>query len=103
MNTRELARFVRKMRFQDGDVLFIKEGTSLATKETIDSFIEYFKTRTRSIDILFVVVDEFGSIDKIDHNAMNAHGWYRKDDLVKLMVKSRQSRPVPEASYDKQK
>jgi len=86
VNTREIARLIKKMRLQDGDVLFITEGSSMAKKEIIQSIADYFDQHSnRRANILVVVIDDLNNVSKLDKNEMHRHGWYRKEDLMGLI------------------
>lgn len=77
--TREEARrFVRVAQVLDGDVLAIKHGSRLATRDSIKALSRAFASTKRS-RVIIVVVDDFDELSALDEEEMNKNGWFRKE------------------------
>ena len=74
--TKQIKRVVRKLSIKNGDIIALKRGTWLATKEKIDMLGEYLAKSSRA-HCLIIVVDELDDLESLNEKIMNRYGWYK--------------------------
>lgn len=86
ITNRNLAKVARKLKINNGDVLLIKQGTSLANEEAITD-ISHAASKIGLEKCIIIVVDDFDSLKAINETDMNKMGWFRINTLRKLIHK----------------
>lgn len=101
ISIKTLAKFVRKMRISNGDIIAIKSGTVLANKRTVDELSEAIGALNGKGKCVLIVVDDFDDLRVLDEKAMNERGWFYVDTLQKIIHQVEEKRnAVSEVSLD---
>ncbi|OHB71826.1 MAG: hypothetical protein A2W23_06015 [Planctomycetes bacterium RBG_16_43_13] len=83
---RQINKFVGKLHLRDGDVLALKYGTNIAQKDFIDKLTNAIVTAGH-LNVIIIVVDSFDDLNVLDQETMNKMGWFRKEQLLKVLPK----------------
>ena len=83
---RQINKFATKMHLRDGYVLVLKHGTSVAKTDFIDRLTNAITTAGH-LNVIIVVVDSFDDLTVLDQETMNKMGWFRKEQLMKVLPK----------------
>lgn len=75
-------KVIRKMRLQDGDVLLIKRGSGLDTKEAVSEMTDIFQ-KNYPFRMVFIVVGDLDDISKADPEIMRQNGWLKIPEVRK--------------------
>lgn len=79
-----LTKHIQKIHLNDGDVLAVRAGTTIAKQEYLKGIADALG-RLGKRDIILVVVDRFDDLSVLNEKEMNKRGWYRVPQLQRLI------------------
>jgi hypothetical protein len=100
LSLRTARKLITKLHVQDGDIVVIKLGSSIAETQNIDSLVKALEARghTRT---LVVVAENPADMTVLDETEMNRQGWYRIEALQsKILKKSKDNGNAESGSAD---
>jgi hypothetical protein len=83
VSVRQMARLLKKLHINNGDILAIKYQSENANKEAIDIITHAFESM--GINVLVIVVDDFDDLSVLNETEMAKRGWYHLKNLAKVM------------------
>lgn len=81
-SVRQIARLLKKIHIEDGDIIALRHRSANANIQTIES-LTVALDRIGLSRVLVVVVDDFDDMRALDEREMNKRGWFRLDKLIK--------------------
>lgn len=91
VSIRQLHKIIRKIKLTSNSVLLIKSDSSLATPESMRSFVAAMNQAGLS-GVVLIVADKLDDLDEMGLQKMRRAGWVRLKDLSGL----RRLVPLPE-------
>ncbi|KKL91617.1 hypothetical protein LCGC14_1892870 [marine sediment metagenome] len=88
LSIRTLSKAMRKMKLSDNCVVMVKRGSDLATSERLKT-LENTIALAQTVNVVIVVVDDFGDLKAIDKETMGANGWYYIDSIRRKLFKNK--------------
>jgi hypothetical protein len=93
MNVKEMKQFIRKFRISSDTVILVRQGCALADKMTLNSFEQVVKEMGLK-NVLVIVVEALDDATVFDRLDMNRLGWYRLNDVKRLISPKREEKKV---------
>jgi hypothetical protein len=85
LSVRQMNKVVRRLRLRNNDVVLVKSGTDMTSKDNMDALAN--SIGNSGLDgIILVVVDDMGDIDNISEKEMAEHGWVKIGKAVSKMI-----------------
>ena len=78
IGVRRAGKIIRKLRLHNNDVILLKKGTVLATKDNMNALAQAIGESELS-GIIVVVVDDFTDLSVLNEANMQEHGWFKFD------------------------
>ena len=89
LSARQMARLLKKISLHDSDVVLVKQS-----KFNEDEVLEVLKKGVERLNlgtVYVVMVQDFEDLKVLNHQEMNAHGWYHTSQINKFTDKIRKS------------
>jgi len=97
---RQANKYCKKFKVQSGDVIIIK-STVGDQAEVIKAF-QRLRDEGKLINVIIITVDNIDDINRLSHEQMKEHGWYRLEDAISTL-QERMSRAFEEKKAAEEK
>jgi len=83
LSLRQINRIIKKIKVEPGCVLVIKADSAI--NHNLQAFTDELKKLDIAGNIVVLVAADMSDIEKAPPEAMRKAGWYRQDDLAKML------------------
>ena len=80
----QIGKIIRRLRFNEGDILLIRKGSELAKQDVLASMSKAIGQVIKKTALL-MVVDDFNDLTTISEEEMNKSGWYKIETVYEIL------------------